>query len=187
MIFWTKFTQKGHFHSKTKKVNSITGFCMFELLQVQISASTDNFDFLDQIYPKAIFPLKNKKREQYHWILHIRISPGTKISASTDNSDFLDEICPKRVFPIKNRKNGHHHWILHARIRVSTKFQHKVSILIFWTNFAQKGYFHSKIKKENSVIEFCIFELVSIPNFSIKWVFWFFGPNLSKKGISTQK
>ena len=98
----------------------------------------------------------------------------------------MDQICPKRIFPIKNRKNEHRHWILHARLGVGTKFQLKVRILIFWTKFAQKEYFHSKIKKNNSIIEFCIFELVSVPNFSIKWQFLFLGPNLTKKGISTQ-
>ena len=32
--FWTKFTQKKYFHSKTKEVNSITEFCTFEWVQV---------------------------------------------------------------------------------------------------------------------------------------------------------
>ena len=30
---------------------------------------------------------------------------------------------------------------------------------MFWTKFAQQGYFRSKMKKVNSIIEFCIFEL----------------------------
>ena len=64
LIFWTKFAQKGYFHSETEKV------------RYQISASTDNFDFLDQICPKRVFPLKNKKIEQHHWILHHRIRLG---------------------------------------------------------------------------------------------------------------
>ena len=46
------------------------------------------------------------------------------------------------------------------KVVVGTKFQLKLLILIFWTKFAQKGYFQSKMKKVNSIIEFCIFELV---------------------------
>ena len=32
LIFWTKFAQKGYFHWKTKKVNSIIEFCVFKLV-----------------------------------------------------------------------------------------------------------------------------------------------------------
>ena len=110
-----------------------------------------------------------------------------QILTSTDNFDFFYQICHKRVFLIKNRKNEHHYSILHARINVGTKFQHKVTILMFWTKFAQNSDLHSNIKKENNVIEFCIFELVQVPNFSIKWQFRCFGPNLPKSSISTQK
>ena len=73
--------------------------------------------------------------------------------------EFCNQICPKYLFSIKNRKSEHHHSILHVRISVGTKFQLKLIILIFWTKFAQKGYFHSKRKRVNSIIEFCIFEL----------------------------
>ena len=31
----------------------------------EISALTDNFDFLDQICPKRVFPVKNSKSEHY--------------------------------------------------------------------------------------------------------------------------
>ena len=34
LIFWTKFTQKEYFQSKTKKVSSIIEFCIVELSQV---------------------------------------------------------------------------------------------------------------------------------------------------------
>ena len=51
---------------------------------------------------------------------------------------FLDQICPKRVFPLWNRKSEHHHWILHTWIRLGAKFQLKLTILNFWTKFAQE-------------------------------------------------
>ena len=70
---------------------------------------------------------------------------------------FLNQIC-------SNSK--HHRWILDFRNSLDTKFQLKLTILIFWTKFAKKGYFQSKAEKLNITIEFCIFELVQEPNFS---------------------
>ena len=35
----------------------------------------------------------------------------------------------------------------------------------------------------NITIEYCIFELVEVSNFSLNWQFWFFWPHLFKKGI----
>ena len=55
--------------------------------------------------------------------------------------------------------------------------------MIFWTKFVQKGCFPSKMEKVNITIEFCISELVLVPNFSLKWQFWYSEPNLPKKGI----
>ena len=78
--------------------------------------------------------------ENHHRILHIRISLGSKfqfqqtisiILGETDNFDFLDQVCPKKVFP------------------------------------DEKEYFWSKIEKVNITIEFCIFELVWVPNFRL--------------------
>ena len=40
-------------------------------------------------------------------------------------------------------------------------------------------------RKMNIPIEFCIFELVLVPNFSLNWQFTFFGPYLPKKVISS--
>ena len=51
---------------------------------------------------------------------------------------------------------------------------------VFWTKFAQKCCFWSKTEKENTIIEFYIFELVQVTNTSLNWQFWFFEPNLSK-------
>ena len=48
LIFWTKFTQKGYFWLETEKVNiTIKFWCEY-----QISAATNNFDFLGQICQK---------------------------------------------------------------------------------------------------------------------------------------
>ena len=37
--------------------------------------------------------------------------------------------------------------------------------------------------KMDTTIEFCIFELVFVPNFTLNKQFWIFGPNLPKKDI----
>ena len=51
----------------------------------------------------------------------------------------------------------------------------------------QKGCSQYQSKKVNSAIEFCIFKLVCVPNFSLNRQFWFFGPNLPQKGVSPLK
>ena len=51
---------------------------------------------------------------------------------------------------VKNRKIEHHHWIPLIQISLGTKFQLKLTILIFLTRFAQKGFFWSKTEKVNS-------------------------------------
>ena len=87
---------------------------------------------------------------------------------------------------VENRKHEHHHGILHIQIIFSTKYQFKLKIsifwtlkseshiefyifcifhikltvLIFWTKFALKGYFQSKMEEVSITIEFCIFKLV---------------------------
>ena len=51
--------------------------------------------------------------------------------------------------------------------------------------FALKRYFQSKTEKLSSTTELCIFKLVLVPNLSLHWQFWFSGPNLLQKGISS--
>ena len=60
---------------------------------------------------------------------------------------------------------------------VGAIFQPKLTISLFWTKFAQL-----KTEKMNIAIEFCIFELPWVSNFTFN-----FGTNLSKKGISGLK
>ena len=90
----------------------------------------------------------------------------------------MDQICAKWLIPIENRKFENNHRVLHIQISLGTKFQLKLEILIFWSKFAQKGYFCSKTTK----VRICIFKLALVPNFSLNWLFWLFGPNLPKKG-----
>ena len=47
---------------------------------------------------------------------------------------------------VKNRNCDYHHWILNIQISLGTKFQFKLTILIFLTKFALKGFFQSKME-----------------------------------------
>ena len=94
VIFRTKFAQKGYFQSQTEKM-SIT----IELhinFQLRLTVSI----ILDQIYPMKVFLVEKGKGEHHHWVMHNRISPGTKFHCKQTNLIFLDLIWPKRVYQI---------------------------------------------------------------------------------------
>ena len=78
--------------------------------------------------------VKNVKSEHYYWILHIRICVGTKfqIKLTTFGLNLGVHFL---------KKGEYHQLILHIRISLGTKLQYKLTISIFWTKFAQKGYF----------------------------------------------
>ena len=122
-----------------------------------------------------------------YWILHVWISLGTEFRLKLTISNFWTKFTPKKVFKVKNGKSEHLHWCLHIRISPATKLQLKLTILNFWVKFALKGYFQCKMERVNGTTESCIFELFYVPNFNLKWKFWFFGPNLSKESIAGLK
>ena len=64
----------------------------------QISNQTDNFDFLEQIYPKRAFLVKNRKSEHHHYILHIRIGLGTKFQLRSTILIFWAKFAQKGCF-----------------------------------------------------------------------------------------
>ena len=76
----------------------------------------------------------------------------------------------KVYFRTKTQKNEYHIWI-----SLSTSFRLKLTIAIFLTKFAKKSrYFQSKTDKTDTTIEFCIFELGFVSNFTFNNQFWFF-------------
>ena len=106
------------------------------------------------------------------------------VNFSLNNFDFFYYIWPKSVFLVENRDIKHHHWILLIWIRVGAKLQLKWTILIFGPNLPKKGissWIQLKAGKVNTIIEFCMFEVVKVTNFSWKWQFWFVGSSLPKK------
>ena len=56
-------------------------------------------------------------------------------------------------------------------------------MLNFWTKFAQERYLCSKTEKLDIIIEFRLFKLVLVPNFSLNWQFWFFLTRFTQKGF----
>ena len=84
---------------------------------------------------------------------------------------FLDQIYPKLVFSAQNRKSKHYYRIKHIPISVDPQFHLKQIIFIFWTKFAQKGYFRSKTEKVNVTIEINVMVYIRIDpdaNFCLK-------------------
>ena len=94
----------------------------------------------------------------------------------------MDQICPKKVFPVKSRKGEHQHWILHLRISLDTKFQLNLTIWFFGPNLPKKGVSSQKGKTWTSSFNSSYsIELVLVPNFSLNWQFWYSGPNFPKR------
>ena len=72
---------------------------------------------------------------------------------------------------------------MHIRLSLCIKFHFEETILNFWTKFTQERYLCSKTEKVNIIIEFRIFKLVLVPNFSLNWQFWFFLTRFTQKGF----
>ena len=104
-IFWTKFTESdSYFESKTDKIDTTTiEFCIFELAFVS-NFTLNNFEFLDQICPRKIFMVKNRKSEHHHWTPHIQISLGTKFQLKLTILIFLTRFIQKEFFWSKTEK-----------------------------------------------------------------------------------
>ena len=58
---------------------------------------------------------------------------------------------------------------------------------MFWSKFVQKSYFQSQTNKIDCTVEFCVFELAKVPNFTLNKQFWLFGANFPKKDIPSLK
>ena len=105
LIFWTKFAQKGCFWSQTEKMNSAIEFCICKLVEVPNFSLNRQFWFLDQVWPKRVLPIKNGQSEHHHWILHIRISLGTKFQLKLTILIFFWPILLKKGISGRKRKN----------------------------------------------------------------------------------
>ena len=133
--------------------------------------------FLNQIFPKRIFPAENGENEHHYWILNIRVSLGMifqlkrtilifwntfaqkdyflskteKVNVTTEFPffKFWAQTSPKVVFLVENGKSKHLHRILHIRTGLCTRFHLKQRISNFAAKFIQKEYFRSKTEKSH--------------------------------------
>ena len=136
------------------KIDTTTEFCKFE--SVSLLLWTNNFEFLDQICPRRIFMVKNR-RSEHHWIPHFQIILGTKFEPKLTILIFSTRFAQKKFFWFKTEKSGRDHWILYSQI--SAKFQLKLTILSFWTKFTQKCYFQLKTEQAVQALQafaFCV-------------------------------
>ena len=106
---------------------------------------------------KGYFPCKTEK-------VNITVEFCISVLAWVPNfslnrhSSFCGPNIPQKSISGLKRKSYHRRWILHVQISLGIKFHLKLTISIFWTKLAKKGYSRSKTKKVNN-IEFCMFKL----------------------------
>ena len=121
LILSIKLVQKGHLRSKTEKVNNTIEIYIFEIVWAPNFSLNWIFDFLDKIYPKMVFLVKNQKSEQRHWILHIRTRLANKVQLKLTILTFWTKFSRKGFFRSKIEKNEHWSWILHIRIGLGVR------------------------------------------------------------------
>ena len=59
---------------------------------------------MEQVSPKIVFPIKNGKSENHHWILYIRISLSTKLQFKLAILKFWTKFAQKRFFLVGDGK-----------------------------------------------------------------------------------
>ena len=139
--------QKGYFQPKMKKDDYHSWVLYNQIcLSFKLHLKLTILIFLEQIWPRRVFPVKNKKSKQHHWIMHIRFMVATKFQFK-----LIVMIC----ISCRKWKIEQHHWALHIWLSLRTKVHLKLITLIFRTKYAPKG---SKTTMMNSITEFCIFE-----------------------------
>ena len=116
---------------------------------------------MNQICSKRVFLVQNKK-------VNIPLNSVYSNFTSLTTLNFGINFFLKVYFYSKMEKNEHHYWILHIRISLGTKFQFELTILIYWTKFAQKGYLRSKTEKLLfSVRPWSLFTIISFSTWGI--------------------
>ena len=102
--FWTKLAQEGYLCSITQKVNIIIEFCLLKLVLMPNFSSNWQFWFFGPNLRKIEFPVKDRKSEHHHGILHIWISPGTKLQFKLIILSFWIKFTQKSICSWKQNK-----------------------------------------------------------------------------------
>ena len=105
VYFWPDFSKNGLFWSKTPQVN--TTYFLHNSAYSNLSSgkfsSNWQFWFFGPNLPKKVFPIKNRKSEHRHGILHIWIILGTKFQLKLTILSFWTKFTPKKVFSVENK------------------------------------------------------------------------------------
>ena len=120
LTFLTKFAQKLHFQSKTKRVNTTIEFCMF-WFQFKVTI----FIFWTRFGQKEYFWFKTEKSEHHHWIQHVQISLRKRVQVKLTILFFRTKFSQKGYSRSKTGK---------VTIEFCIFELVKLIILIFWTN-----------------------------------------------------
>ena len=99
--------------------------------------------FLDQSWPKSVFPVKNGETEYHHRYFDIELVLVPNFSLNWWLSLFGKSL-QETVISIQTKKREERHSILHISSSLGTKFQLKLIIVALWSKFSQKEYFRSK-------------------------------------------
>ena len=109
--------------------------------------------WLDQISPKMVFAVENRKNEHRHWILHIWVSPSTKYQLKLIIWNFLTKFTQKGHFRSKTEKgNTSIEFYILELVKVPN-FSLNWQFLIFGPNLPQKGVYG--LKQKNPIFVSC--------------------------------
>ena len=114
-------------------------------MHIQISLCitlNKQFWILDQICPRKVFKVKNRKSEHHHWILHIQVSFGTKFSLKLTILIFWPDLPKKGFSGLKQKKWTPHifYIILHIQISLVQNFRSNWQFWFFGPNLPKKGF-----------------------------------------------
>ena len=138
-------------------------------------------------WSNKVISIKNKKGEFHYWILEIRISLGTKFQIKLTILSFGVNLTKKRFSSPKQRKWAsplNSEYLNWSRYQISPQTDNFGFLDIIYP----KRVFLIKKKKKKLTSPLNSNIQISLgTKFELKLTFWFFGPNLLKKGISTCK
>ena len=103
-FFDPKFPKKVIPGLKQKKWTPLLNCAYSKKFRYEISAETDNLDFLDQICSQRVFLVEDRKNEHHHWILHIRIILNTQFQLKLMILIFWTKFTQKWYFRSKTEK-----------------------------------------------------------------------------------
>ena len=156
--------RKRYFRSKTEKFNIVIGFRIFKSVSwYQISALTDNFDFLTRFAQKGFFWSKTEKVNTTYFIHNSAYSNwfGAKFQLKRTILIFWTKFTKKGISS-RRQNSEHQHGIVHIWIILGTKFQLKLIILSFWTKFTQQRYFQLKTEQAVQGLQAFAFCIVNV-------------------------